>query len=102
MDHDELRHKLLTEVLAVDAAALLPHHRRGALLVLAADVDLISAAVAIATDDVDTVQKLAADGALVKPSLAQLADWCVDAALRFQFIILQPHVLAQPMLRDAD
>lgn len=99
---DNLRQKLLDEVAAVDAAALVPHHRRGALLMLAIEVDLVETALAIATDDTATVEALIREGAIARPTLAQLADWCVDTSLRFQFLILQPYVLAQPLPRDSE
>jgi len=63
---------------------------------------MLEAAVAIAEDDSETVATLVEQGKLVKPSLGQLADWCVDAAQRFQFVILQPYVLAQPLPRKSD
>ena len=96
MAADELREKLRAEIASVDAAALVPHHRRGALLVLSPDEDLLGAAVAIAADDTEAVAALVKRDALTKPSLGQLADWCVDTGLRFDFVILQPYVLAKP------
>ena len=95
MAFEDLREKLLAEVASVDATALLPHHRRGALILLSREEDLLAAAVAIAADDANTIDALVARGALTRPTLAQLADWCVDAAQRFQVLILQPYVLAQ-------
>jgi hypothetical protein len=94
---DELRAKLRSEIQAVDAAALVPHQRRDALLVLEPSVDLLDIAVAIAEDDVAVVTGLVADGRIRKPTLAEIANWCVDQDLRFQFVIIQPYVLAQPL-----
>jgi hypothetical protein len=91
----QLRDKLRGEIAAVDAPALLPHHRRGALMVLAIEVDLLDVAEAIARDDAAMVKGLIDEGKLAKPSLGQLADWCVDTSLRLQFVIVQPYVLAQ-------
>lgn len=97
MSEFRLRDKLRGEIAAIDAPALLPHHRRGALMILAAEVDLLDTAHAVATDDAKTIAALIDGGMLYKPSLAQLADWCVDAGLRLQFVIVQPYVLAQPL-----
>jgi len=94
---DEVRDKLLAEVQAVDATALLPHHRRSALFILAPEVDLVDTAAAMASDDASVLAKLIEDGAITRPSLGQLADWCVDSEQRFQFVIVQPYVLAQPL-----
>lgn len=93
-----LREKLRAEIASVDAAALVPHHHRGALFVLETAADILDVALAIAEDDSATIEALLADGRLRRPSSAELADWCVDGALRFQFVILQPFVLAQPIL----
>ncbi|MBT8495961.1 MAG: DUF2288 family protein [Deltaproteobacteria bacterium] len=98
---DDLRAKLRSEIQAVDAAALLPHQRRDALLVLEPSVDLLDIAVAIAKDDVAAITGLIADGRLSKPDLGELADWCVDVELRFQFVIVQPYVLAQKLPKKA-
>ncbi len=100
MTDEELRTKLREEVQAVDAATLVPHHRRGALLILAQRVDLVDTAVAIGADNADLVGKLIDQGMLSRPSLGQIADWCVDLELRFQFVIVQPYVLAQVLPRQ--
>jgi len=94
-----VRDKLRIEILEVDAAALVPHHHRGGLFVLTAGRDILDVAVAIAEDAVDELEALMARGELVRPSAAQLAEWCVDTAQRFQFVILQPYVLAQALPR---
>jgi hypothetical protein len=100
MDSEELRAKLKSEVGAVDAAALLPHHRRDALLILQPECDLLDVAFAIASDDAREVQRLADGGSLYKPSLGQVADWIAEASMRFQFVVLQPFVLAQEILES--
>lgn len=101
MADDELRAKLASEVHAIGAAELVPHHRRDALVVLDPAVDLLDTAVAMGTNDHVTIAELIASGQLAKPSLAQLADWCVDTSLQFQFVIVQPYVLAQLLPRGA-
>ena len=97
---EELREKLKSDVQATGAPELLPHHRRGALFMVREDVDILDAAVAIASDEAATVEALINDGKLFKPSLAELSDWCVDLDLRFQFVILQPYVLAQALNKE--
>ena len=99
MGDEDVRDKLRKDIAAVAADALLPHHRRGALLILATGVDILDAAEAIATDDATTVAAMISDGTLSKPSLGQLADWCVDVEQRFQFVIVQPYVVAQLLPR---
>ena len=97
---EELREKLKSEIQATHAPELLPHHRRDALFMVRADVDILDAALAIAQDEAATVAALIDEGKLFKPSLAQLSDWCVDLELRFQFVILQPYVLAQALNKE--
>lgn len=94
----ELRTKLCSEVQVTGAAELVPHHRRGGLLVLEPSCDLLDVAEAIAGDNSDMVTQHIASSSIYKPSLAQLADWCVDSTIRFQVVILQPYVLAQRII----
>ena len=74
MNHDALREKLRGEMEQVEAAALLPHHRRGALIIAAEGVDLLEVAVAVATDDTPSVERHLREGSLRKPTLGDLAD----------------------------
>lgn len=99
MAEKELRESLRGKMDVVTAAQLLPHHRRDALFIVPPEFDILDAAVAIAGDDVAEVEALLALKKLYKPSLGQLADWCVDLDLRFQYVILQPYVLAQVVER---
>ncbi len=99
MAEEDLRETLLGKVEVVDATQLLPHHRRDALLILLPEVDILDVAVSIADDRAAEVEELLARKKLYKPSLGQLADWCVDLELRFQCVILQPYVLAQAVER---
>ncbi len=97
----DLRDKLRSEVHATGASELLPHHRREALFLVAEHVDFLEVAEAIANDAADLVAERIAAGHIYRPSLAQLADWCVDPAVRFQIVILQPYVLAQRLSASA-
>ena len=99
MAEQDLRETLAGKIAVVDAAQLLPHHRRDSLLILLPEVDILEVAVAIADDQPERVEALLAEKKLYKPSLGQLADWCVDLNLRFQYVILQPYVLAQAVER---
>jgi hypothetical protein len=99
MSQQDLREKLRSEIAVADATLLLPHQRRDALLVVLPEVDLLDLAVAIGSDETKRVATLLAENKVYKPTLGQLADWCVDLELRFQYVILQPYVLAQPLAR---
>lgn len=95
MAEQGLREKLRGEIEVADAQSLLPHHRRDSLLILLEEVDILDVAVAIGADRSEEIEALLVEKKLYKPTLAQLSDWCVDLELRFQYVILQPYVLAQ-------
>ena len=99
MDVEALRARLRGEMEQVEAAVLLSHHRRGALIVAAQGVDLLDVAVAVATDESATIGRLLEAGDLAKPTLGELATWCMDQTLRLRFVIVQPYVLAQVIVR---
>lgn len=101
MSESDFRAKLKTEIQASKAPELLPHHRRDALLIVSLGGDILDVAVAIAEDNAEIVSGFLADGRVYKPTLAQMSDWCVDLELRFQFVILQPYVLAQALENDS-
>ena len=93
-DLDALREKLAAEVATAKAADLIAHHRRGALLLLRADISLVDTGVAFAADDSAKVKAWLSGGALARPTPAELADACLNSA-KFRFLILQPYVLLQ-------
>ncbi|MBL4683819.1 MAG: DUF2288 family protein [Nannocystaceae bacterium] len=98
MSDGEVREELRGQIEAVSPKALLSHHRRGALLIVAAGVDILDVAEAVARDDATQIERLIEEQQVYRPSLAELATWCVEEALRLQFVILQPYVLAQPIV----
>ncbi len=95
MSEQSLRDKIRSDIQATSPVDLLPHHRRGGLLVVRPNVDFLEVAIAIAEDDAAKVQDYLRAGEVWKPELAQLSDWCVDTQLQFQYVVLQPYVLAQ-------
>ena len=99
MAEDELREKLRLEIQVVDAATLLPHQRRDALLMVRSTVDILKVALAIADDEAKKVALLLEEKSVYRPTLGEMADWCVDLDVRFQYVILQPYVLAQALDR---
>jgi hypothetical protein len=89
---DALRDKITAEILPCDWAALRPHHQRQALFLVSPDLDLVEAALAVAANRADRVEAWLTVGRLGRPQ-ASMAD--VLKAGRFQFVIVQPFVLAQ-------
>jgi hypothetical protein len=88
------REQLRAEVLRAGWDELAPHFARGALLVLAGELDLLDVAVAIASDDTPAVTAWLADGRLRRASDPEAAAWAESKPV-FQAVILQPWVLAQ-------
>jgi len=71
------------------------HLQRDAIITLAADLDLISVAVAVAEDDSHKIEAWIATGSLGKPSETQLKGWEQDQEKKFQMLIVQPYILVQ-------
>jgi hypothetical protein len=77
---------------------LSPHAERGAVVLVDQSLDLAEVGVAIATDNVATVNRWIAEALLTKPSSVQLEAWGQMASKRFQSLIVQPYVLVQDSL----
>lgn len=96
---DDVRNKLRGEVLSTYWEDLAPHHQRGGLLLLAPTHDFLDVAVALAEDDTVRVKGWLTSGALWRASERDRAKYEVDAeeesGQRFQFVVVQPWVLAQ-------
>lgn len=74
---------------------LSPHAARGAVVMVDAGLDLVEVGVAIATDDVTTVNRWIAEELLTKPTADQMEDWVQTERKRFNALIVQPFVLVQ-------
>ncbi|MCA1992728.1 MAG: DUF2288 family protein [Coleofasciculus sp. S288] len=74
---------------------LKPHVQRDRVLVVNQALDLLDVGVAIARDDVLSVQHWISEQLVHKPFAEQLADWNSDQTKRFQALIVQPFVLVQ-------
>ena len=76
---------------------LAPHHARGALIVVAQDLDLAEVGFKISRDEVAEVSQWLKAGALARPTSAQSEAWDQNPQQRFRFLIVQPYVLIQSM-----
>lgn len=76
---------------------LIPHAQRDAVLIVAQQLDLIDVGVAIASDNVASVQHWIGEQLISKPSPTQLSDWNGDRTKRFNTLIVQPYVLIQEL-----
>jgi hypothetical protein len=96
----ELKQELSEMVGPAEWRWLSPHANRGAVVMVDPDLDLAEVGVAIATDDVSTVNRWIAEELLTKPSLGQMETWEQNATKRFQSLIVQPFVLVQDSINQ--
>jgi hypothetical protein len=98
---DELRARLKSEVHRVDWKPLGPHAKRGGLILVDSELDLVDVAVAVASDDSVLVGRWMDAGALRRPTDEQIEAWRKETDESFTAVIVQPYVLAQrATLRD--
>lgn len=76
---------------------LIPHARREAIVVVTSSLDLIDVGMAIAADNVASVQHWISEALIYKPSQEQLTDWNSNQQKRFNTLIVQPYVLIQEL-----
>jgi len=77
---------------------LIPHVQRDVVVVVAQGLDLLDVGVAIASDNVSSVQFWIGEQLIAKPSPAQMQAWNADRNKKFQALIVQPYVLVQEIL----
>lgn len=91
----DLRSELAESLDEAEWNWLKPHVQRDAVVVVDRALDLLDVGVAIARDDVVSVQHWISEQLIRKPSPKQLSDWNSDQTKRFQALIVQPYVLVQ-------
>lgn len=92
---DSVRAKLRGEMMAASWSDLVYQFARGGLLLVTAELDLLEVASAIASDARAQVEPWLASGAVRKARDEDAQSFQRDPAARFQFVIVQPWVLAQ-------
>lgn len=71
------------------------HLQRDAIIFVAADLDLLDVAVAVADDDKTLVEAWIGENQLGKPTEEQLKSWEEESDSRFKMLIVQPFILVQ-------
>jgi hypothetical protein len=92
---DDLRKRLAEEIHHVDFGPLEPHAKRGGLMLVDPQLDLLDVAVAIAMDRSDAVRVWMEGQQLSRPTVGQLDGWRKESQERFKAVIVQPYVLVQ-------
>ncbi|HEX5656643.1 MAG TPA: DUF2288 family protein [Polyangiales bacterium] len=94
---EDLREKLRSEILPARWPDLLYQFARGGLLLARHDADLLTLAVELARDDRQAVEARLASGELRRCLDEDARTFQGNPAQRFQFVIVQPWVLAQAL-----
>ena len=91
----DLREELAESLDEAELDWLKPHIRRDVVVVVDPVLDLLDVGVALACDDVSSVQHWISKQLIHKPFPDQIANWNADQTKRFQALIVQPYVLVQ-------
>ncbi|MEM9002282.1 MAG: DUF2288 domain-containing protein [Cyanobacteria bacterium P01_F01_bin.86] len=91
----QLRQDLAAMVGPAEWHNLLPHAARDSIVIVNSGLDLVDVGVAVATDNVNSVQRWISEALITKPTVEQLQDWDRDRSRQFQALIVQPYVLIQ-------
>ncbi|MEM1308435.1 MAG: DUF2288 domain-containing protein [Cyanobacteria bacterium P01_D01_bin.71] len=79
---------------------LLPHAARDSIVLVNSGLDLAEVGVAVATDNVNSVQRWISEALITKPTVEQMTHWESDRSRQFQTLIVQPYVLIQSLADD--
>ncbi len=93
----ELRAELAENLDEAEWEWLIPHVKRDSVLVVTKELNLVDVAVAIASDNLLSVQHWISEQLIQKPSETQLSNWNSDLQKRFNTLIVQPYVLIQEL-----
>lgn len=74
---------------------LMPHAQRDVVVIVHENLDLLDVGVAIASDNISSVQHWIEEQLLYKPSPEDKEMWNRSQSKRFQALIVQPYVLVQ-------
>lgn len=92
---EELREKLKSEILSASWSDLEPHFNRGALFLVAGELDLVDVGIKAATDDALAIGKWIEANQIVRPNALDIAKWSQNPNQSFKFLIVAPYVLTQ-------
>lgn len=91
----DLRTELAETLDETEWSWLIPHAKRDALILVTQNLHLLDVGVAIADNNVASVQHWIGEQLIYKPSADQLSHWNQNPTRRFTALIVQPYVLAQ-------
>ncbi len=92
---DDLKQELTNMIGPAQWFWLKPHVARDAIVIVNPQLELAEVGVAIATDNVQRVQRWIGEQLITKPTVEQLQAWEKDQAQQLTSLIVQPYVLVQ-------
>ncbi|GBF82690.1 DUF2288 domain-containing protein [Aphanothece sacrum] len=92
---EDLKTRLIKDMAEVEWQDLIPHAKRDAIIIVNENLDLLEVGLAIAQDQVNSVQHWMAEELIGKPSVEQLNTWNIEPSKLFKSLILQPFILVQ-------
>jgi hypothetical protein len=95
MTEKRTREELALAVAEAEWQWLKPHLERGALITVAAALDLSAAGERIAADDTQQVGEWIGNGAIGKPTAEEIVVWDREPAKKFLMLVISPYVLIQ-------
>jgi hypothetical protein len=94
---DDVRSKLRGEIMPATWPELLYQFARGGLFLVDTESDLLDVALAVAGDDKASVERMLASAELRRATDDDARRFQAAPAQRFQFVIVQPWVIAQAL-----
>lgn len=89
----DVKKQLAEELADIEWSSLMPHAQRDAIIVVNRSLSLVDVGVALANDDVVSVQRWIAENLIHKPSATELSAWNLEPEQKFSALIVQPFVL---------
>lgn len=95
---EELRKKLEDELVTTEWSSLEAHHIRQGLVMIDQSLNIVDVAIAFAKDESELVKAWMDQKKLFKPEDHQIKEYKNSSGRRFQFLIVQPFVIAQEFI----
>jgi hypothetical protein len=95
MSENKSREELALNIDEAQWQWLKPHLERGALITVAAALDLAETGERIAADDSSSISVWIDAGKIGKPTAAEIAQWDGEPEKKFLTLIISPYVLIQ-------
>ncbi len=96
-NREKLRAQLQSELGICHRSDLEAHINRDAVVIVADEIKLLEAGLAVAEDDAESVGYWISQGKFAKPSANQLEGWKTKPLAQFRSLIVRPYVLIQAL-----